>query len=53
MYGRALVMFPMDAVYAFNVALMVIGPLSTIGLIAWVMLAAKEHSGMPLRHISH
>lgn len=35
----------MDGVYAFNIAMLVIGPLSTIGLLAWVMLAAKGTSG--------
>ena len=35
----------MSAVYGFNIALLVIGPLSTIGLLAWVMLVAKQYSG--------
>ena len=35
----------MDAFYVFNIVFLVIGPLSTIGLIAWVMLASKQHTG--------
>ncbi|KAI0753377.1 hypothetical protein C8Q80DRAFT_1151837 [Daedaleopsis nitida] len=41
--GRALVLFPMDGIYAFNIVSLVLGPLSTIGLIAWVILSSKEH----------
>ncbi len=39
-----MVLFSMDAFYVFNIVFLVIGPLSAIGLIAWVMLASKQHS---------
>ncbi|RDX48595.1 hypothetical protein OH76DRAFT_1352007 [Lentinus brumalis] len=42
--GRAMVLFSLDAFYIFNIVFLVIGPLSAIGLIAWVMLASKQHS---------
>lgn len=40
-----MLLFSMDAFYAFNIVFLVIGPLSAIGLIAWVILASKQHIG--------
>lgn len=34
----------MDAFFVFNIAFLAIGPISMIGLLAWVVLAAKEQS---------
>ena len=34
----------MDAVYVFNIVFLVIGPISAIGLLAWVVLSAKRQS---------
>ena len=41
----------MDAFYVFNIVFLVIGPLSTIGLIAWVMLASKQHIGESIAYV--
>ena len=34
----------MDAFFAFNIVFLIVGPISTIGLLAWVVLAAKGQS---------
>ncbi|KAH9935103.1 uncharacterized protein BXZ73DRAFT_45516 [Epithele typhae] len=44
LFGRTLLIVPMSALYAFNVVLLVVGPIVLIALIAWVMLVAKEQS---------
>ena len=36
----------LDAMYAANVTLLVLGPLSIIGLVVWVVLASKQRSCM-------
>ncbi|CDO78073.1 hypothetical protein BN946_scf184708.g7 [Trametes cinnabarina] len=53
-FGRALIILHMDTLYGINVALLVLGPLSTIALAVWVILAAKKRSnleGVPAEHI--
>ena len=42
--GRSLLLFSMNGIYAFNIVCLVVGPLSTVGLIAWVILASKNHA---------
>ncbi|KAI9061387.1 hypothetical protein FKP32DRAFT_1576122 [Trametes sanguinea] len=44
--GRSMVILPMDTFYGINIALLVIGPLSTIALAIWVVLASKKRSDM-------
>ncbi|KAI0669436.1 hypothetical protein C8Q78DRAFT_1080139 [Trametes maxima] len=44
LFGRSLVILPMSSVYAANIVLLILGPLSTIGLFVWVVLAAKKRS---------
>ncbi|TBU56297.1 hypothetical protein BD310DRAFT_931826 [Dichomitus squalens] len=44
--GRSLLLFSMDAFYAFNILFLIIGPMSTVGLLAWVILSAKHHSSV-------
>ncbi|KAI0657787.1 hypothetical protein C8Q70DRAFT_264499 [Cubamyces menziesii] len=46
LFGRSLVLFSMDAMYATNITLLVLGPLSVIGLIVWVVLASKQRSSL-------
>ena len=46
-FGRSLLLFSMDAFFAFNIVFLIIGPISTIGLLAWVVLAAKGQSCKP------
>ncbi|KAI1790376.1 hypothetical protein LXA43DRAFT_512127 [Ganoderma leucocontextum] len=46
LFGRGLLLFSMDAFYASNIVFLIVGPISTIGLLAWVVLAAKEHSSV-------
>ncbi|OSC97539.1 hypothetical protein PYCCODRAFT_1419229 [Trametes coccinea BRFM310] len=45
-FGRSLIILPMDTFYGINIALLVIGPLSTIALVVWVILASKKRSDM-------
>ena len=34
----------MDAVYVFNIVFLIIGPISAVGLLAWVVLSAKRQA---------
>ncbi|KAI8970991.1 hypothetical protein BD414DRAFT_540578 [Trametes punicea] len=51
--GRTLVLLSMDALYAINVILLVLGPLSTIALIVWVVLACKKRSRIEALPTAH
>ncbi|KAI0364003.1 Zn-dependent exopeptidase [Pilatotrama ljubarskyi] len=42
--GRTLVLLPLNSLYLGNIVLLVLGPLSTIGLLVWVILTAKKRS---------
>ncbi len=50
-FGRSLLLFSMDAFFAFNIVFLIIGPISTIGLLAWVVLSAKGQSCKPLPYV--
>lgn len=43
-FGKNVVVFKQSSLYAFNIGLLVLGPLVTIGLITWVVLASKKRS---------
>ncbi|KAI0645003.1 hypothetical protein C8Q79DRAFT_1001599 [Trametes meyenii] len=53
LFGRSLIILPMSSVYAANIVLLVLGPLSTIGLLVWVVLAAKKRSQFEATPASH
>ncbi|KAI0827758.1 hypothetical protein BC628DRAFT_1317988 [Trametes gibbosa] len=52
--GQVIVVFKQSSFYAFNIALLVLGPLVTLGLITCVVLASKKRSQaqpIPASHI--
>ncbi|OCH89411.1 Zn-dependent exopeptidase [Obba rivulosa] len=42
LFGHAFVAFPLQALFVTNVVLLVVGPISVIGLLVWVILVARK-----------
>ncbi|KAI0351985.1 Zn-dependent exopeptidase [Trametes cingulata] len=51
--GRSLILLSLNSMYIGNIVLLVLGPLSTIGLLIWVILAAKKRSELEAIPASH